>query len=146
MAALEAKRLEATARKVRVFVGFQKNVSKYVRKIREYETSLKTGSFFTLWVSNNDYSSSSLGECFERNSEGLLKNMVIHELALLVTFYGVTVESISTVDVDEGFSSLQTLAGPSGQEFTDLDKVKFTILTKSGTKVGQVSGGACSHL
>ena len=32
-----------------------------------------------------------LGECFERNAEGMLKNMTIHEIALLVSFYDVSV-------------------------------------------------------
>ena len=54
----------------------------------------------------------SLGECLERNAEGMLKNMAIHELALLASFYDVTVENIESVSVDKEFSSLQTLKGP----------------------------------
>ena len=37
---------------------------------------------------------------FERNAEGMLKNMAIHELALLASFYDVTVDNIEDVVVD----------------------------------------------
>merc|ERR1712071_687003 len=89
------------------------------------------------FVSNNTYENNdkSLGECFERNCEGMLKNMAIHELALLVSFYDVSVENIESVEADKEFSSCQTLAGPSGKEWTDFDKIKFTITTKTGKAV-----------
>jgi len=88
-------------------------------------------------VSNNAYENTpaSLGECFERNAEGMLKNMAIHELALLVSFYDVSVDNIESVTADKEYSSLQTLTGPSGKEFTDFDKIKFTVKTKNGNEV-----------
>jgi hypothetical protein len=61
----------------------------------------------------------------------MLKNMAIHELALLVSFFDVTVENIAECIPDKEFSSCQTLKGPSGKEFTDFDKIKFTIKTKT---------------
>merc|ERR1712241_813831 len=61
--------------------------------------------------------------------------MAIHELALLASFYDVTVDNIASVSVDKSFSSLQTLKGPSGKAFTDFDKAKFTIKTKTGKEV-----------
>ena len=111
------------------------NVCKYVRKTREYAETVP-GSHVT-FVSNNAYENTpeSLGECFERNAEGMLKNMAIHELALLVSFYDVSVENIESVTADKEFSSMQTLPGPSGKEFTDFDKIKFTINTKTGKAV-----------
>jgi predicted dehydrogenase len=90
----------------------------------------------------------SLGECFERNAEGMLKNMAIHELALLVSFYDVTVENIESVSADKEFSSMQTLPGPSGKEYTDFDRIKFTIETKTGKRVSVVAdrcGGTDSY-
>merc|ERR1711937_297779 len=84
----------------------------------------------------------SLGECFVRNAEGMLKNMAIHELALLASFYDVTVDNIEEVIADKEFSSLQTLKGPSGEDFTDFDKIKFTIKTKTGKEVS-VSADRC---
>lgn len=111
------------------------NVTKYVSKARAYADSHE-GSHIT-FVSNNAYENTpeSLGECFERNREGMLKNMAIHELALLVSFFDVTVETIEKCEADKAFSSCQTLKGPSGNDFTDFDKIKFTITTKSGKSV-----------
>ena len=108
---------------VTVLMGYNKNVCKFVRKAREYQA--QHGGHIT-FVSNNAYENTpeSLGECFERNREGMLKNMAIHELALLVSFFDVTVENIATCQADKEFSSCQTLKGPSGADFTDFDKIK----------------------
>ena len=125
----------AAAAKVPVCMGYNKNVCKFVSKAREY--AKEHGGTIT-FVSNNTYENTpeSLGECFERNAEGMLKNMAIHELALLVSFYDVTVENIASCVADPTFSSCQTLVGPSsGKEFTDFDKIKFTITTKTGQTV-----------
>jgi len=132
---LEAMRDEAAAAGVEVLMGYNKNVCKYVRKTREFASTVE-GSHVT-FVSNNAYenTAASLGECFERNAEGMLKNMAIHELALLVTFYDVSVDNIESVTADKEFSSMQTLKGPSGKEWTDFDKIKFTIKTKNGKEV-----------
>ena len=88
-------------------------------------------------MSNNTYepTAESLGECIERNTEGILKYMTIHELALLVSFNDVSVENIESVSADKEFSSMQTLKGPSGKEWTDFDKIKVTIKTKTGKSV-----------
>jgi len=106
-----------------------------VSKVREHASTVP-GSHVT-FVTNNTYENTpeSLGECFERNAEGMLKNMAIHELALLVSFYDVTVDNIERVVADKDFSSLQSLRGPSGKDFTDFDKIKFTIKTKTGKEV-----------
>ncbi|KAL7515878.1 hypothetical protein ACHAWX_000951 [Stephanocyclus meneghinianus] len=129
---LEEMMINAEKVGVKVFMGFNKNVSKYVAKTREYE--MKTPGATVIYVHNNNYQASeeSLGECFERNAEGMLKNMAIHELALLVTYYGVAVDNISSVEADMDFSSCKSLTGPSGRAFTDFDKLKFTITTKEG--------------
>lgn len=143
---------------VAVFMGFNKNVSKYVSKTLAYAKS-HPGSD-VIFLHNNNYDESGLNECFERNSEGMLKNMgktscatcmyficrqckltrchrllAIHELALAVTFYGVSVDNIATVVADKDFSQCKTLEGPSGKQFTDFSKLKFTITTKDGNEV-----------
>lgn len=132
---LEVMKGEAADAGVTVLMGYNKNVCKYVSNVRDYAKDLE-GSHVT-FVSNNTYESTpeSLGECFERNAEGMLKNMAIHELALLVSFYDVSVDNIEKVEADKEFSSCQTLAGPSGKEWTDFDKIKFTITTKTGKAV-----------
>jgi predicted dehydrogenase len=142
VAELQAMKDEAEAAGVEVLMGYNKNVCKYVSKTREFAAA-NPGSHVT-FVSNNAYENTpeSLGECFERNAEGMLKNMAIHELALLVSFYDVTVENIESVTADKEFSSMQTLPGPSGKEWTDFDKIKFTIKTKTGNEVS-VSADRC---
>jgi hypothetical protein len=78
----------------------------------------------------------------------MLKNMAIHELALLVSFYDVSVDNIAEASADKDFSSMQTLKGPSGKDFTDFDKIKFTIKTKTGNTVSVAAdrcGGTDSY-
>lgn len=145
---LEQMKKEADEAGVEVLMGYNKNVCKYVRKTREFAETLP-GSHVT-FVSNNAYENTaeSLGECFERNAEGMLKNMAIHELALLVSFYDVSVDNIAEVIADKEFSSMQTLKGPSGKDFTDFDKIKFTIKTKNGNEVSVAAdrcGGTDSY-
>jgi len=135
VAELQTMKEQAKEANVKVLMGYNKNVCKFVRKAREFAAE-NAGSHIT-FVSNNTYENTpeSLGECFERNAEGMLKNMAIHELALLASFFDVTVENIAEGTADKAFSSCQTLKGPSGKEWTDFDKIKFTIKTKSGKEV-----------
>lgn len=135
VAELEAMKNEAANKDVTVLMGYNKNVCKYVSKTRDFAASCDDGH--VTFVSNNTYepTAESLGECFERNAEGMLKNMAIHELALLVSFYDVSVDNIESVVADKDFSSMQTLKGPSGKDWTDFDKIKFTIKTKTGKSV-----------
>ena len=119
---------------VDVFMGFNKNVSKFVTKSREYVDAHPNTR--VVFLHNNNYKREDLGECFERNSEGMLKNMAIHELALAVTFYGVAVDRIAAVEADRDYSSCVTLTGPSGKSsFTDFSRLKFTIRTRDGAEV-----------
>jgi len=135
VAELEAMKAEAATAGVAVLMGYNKNVCKFVRMAREV-AAVTEGAHVT-FVSNNTYENTpeSLGECFERNAEGMLKNMAIHELALLVSFYDVSVDTIASVKADKDFSSCQTLVGPSGKAWTDFDKIKFTITTTTGKAV-----------
>lgn len=132
VAELETMRNKAKEQGVKVFMGFNKNVSSYLVKSRAFAAASDKNCDIT-FLHNNNYKPEELPECFERNAEGMLKNMAIHELALLVTYYGVTVETIAEVIADKEYSSCQTLKGPSSQkDFTDFDKLKFKIVTKSG--------------
>ena len=133
---LELELMQTKAREsgVTVYMGFNKNVSKYVTKTRAYAKN-HLGNNVVTFLHNNNYDESDLDECFERNSEGILKNMAIHEIAIAVSFHGVTADNILTVVADEDFSKCLTLQGPSGQMYTDFSKLKFTILTKYGDTV-----------
>jgi len=122
----------AKSKGVPVYMGYNKNVTPYVLKALEYQ---KANGGAVEFVHNNAYKEEELGECFERNAEGMLKNMAIHELALLATYFGVTVDNIASVSPDVAFSNCLTLAGPSGKDFTDFAKVGFTVTTKDGKSV-----------
>jgi predicted dehydrogenase len=137
VAELEQMRTEATSAGAKVFMGFNKNVSSYLTRSREFADKFD-GKCDITFLHNNNYKNeeAELAECFERNAEGMLKNMAIHELAILVTYYGVTVDTIEKAEADKEFSSCKTLKGPaSGKDFTDFDKLKFKIVTKSGSEV-----------
>jgi len=136
----------AASKGVPVYMGYNKNVTPYVKKALEFEGQTPGAS--TTFVHLNAYKTEELGECFERNSEGMLKNMAIHELALLATYYDVTVENIKSVTADSEYSELLTLTGPSGKEFTDFAKIGFTLETHTGKTVtvkadrcGSTTGG-----
>jgi len=141
VAELEEMREYAKSKGVPVYMGYNKNVAKYVRDALEFEQ--KTPGAATTFIHNNAYKEEELPECFERNAEGMLKNMAIHELALLATFYGVTVENIESVTPDTEYTSLKTLTGPSGKEFTDFAKVGFTVVTKNPPKSVTVKADRC---
>ena len=96
------------------------------------------GGGHNIVVRNNAY------ENTQRNVEGMLKNMAIHDLALLVSFYDASMDNIESVTADKEFSSLQTLKGPSGKEWTDFDKIKLIIKTKTGTEVS-VAADRCGR-
>jgi len=142
VAELEGMRDRAKDAGVTVLMGFNKNVSRYLTRTRALAAE-NPGSDVT-FLHNNAYENKeeALGECFERNAEGMLKNMAIHELAILVTYYGVTVDSIAEVKADADYSSCRTLRGPSGEDFTDFDRLKFTITTKAG-KRASVAADRC---
>jgi predicted dehydrogenase len=139
---LETMRDQAVAGGVTVHLGFNKNVSSYLTHTRafveQYEQDGNGKKCDITFLHNNNYRNveDDLAECFERNAEGILKNMAIHELAILVTYYGVSVDTIATVQADKAYSSLKTLIGPSsGKQFTDFDKIKFKIVTKAGIEI-----------
>jgi predicted dehydrogenase len=135
VAELEVMKASATVTGVDTFVGFNKNVSAYLQRTRQCAQSQPSNEVNVTFLHNNNYSVEDLPECFERNAEGMLKNMAIHELAILCTYYGVTVSDIQSVVADLEFSSCRTLTGPTtGESFTDFDKIKFEITTKAGTK------------
>ena len=127
-------------------------MTKYVTDALAAEKSLGAGAT-TAFYHNNAYQKHELGECFERNAEGMLKNMAVHELALLVTYYGVKGDNIASIDVDKKYSSCQTLrGGDTGAPFTDFDAIGFTVTTTEGKTVsvyadrcGDAGGGGYSE-
>lgn len=142
---LEEMAAKAKASGVETFMGFNKNVTAYVTKGLDAFKNISKEKEFVL-VHHNAYKEEELGECFERNAEGLLKNMAIHELALLVTFFDANVSTLKDVVADKTYSKLETKVGPSsGKEFTDFSRIGFTITTTAGTKL-TVKADRCGGL
>mmetsp|Transcript_23927 Transcript_23927/g.62385 ORF Transcript_23927/g.62385 Transcript_23927/m.62385 type:complete len:396 (-) Transcript_23927:75-1262(-) len=139
---LEAMAAEAKAANVPVFMGFIKNISPYFTEALEVAHN-NPGALVTL-TSRNDYAKEDLAECFERNAEGLLKNMAIHEIALACQFWGMRADNV--VDVicnpkggkDSPGCDMRTLGGK-----TDFASVDITLVNSSGTKV-RISADRCS--
>ena len=133
---VEMKEL-ADDKNVKVYIGYNKNVTPYVKKALALAETMD-GSHVT-FQHNNSYKESELQECFSRNAEGMLKNMAIHELALLVTFFGVTVDTIQEFKVIKEDSDQLTVLDPktesssNPQYLTDFSKIAFQVTTKSGT-------------
>jgi len=124
----------AQAKGVRVVMGYNKNLSKYVAQARKMAEGMP-GAEVTL-VHHNAYKEEELDECFERNREGILKNMMIHELVLLCSFFGMTADTVAEVSVDAARTLRETRRGPqTGAEITDFRHVWLTLVSKTGTKV-----------
>jgi len=148
---LESMTAFAKSKNVPVFMGYNKNVTPYVTAALAAEKAAGEGAS-TKFFHNNAYQKDELPECFERNAEGMLKNMAVHELALLVTYYGVRGDNIAKCEPDMEYSSCQTLVGPGGSDFTDFDKIGFTVTTTEGKTVsvyadrcGDAGGGGFSE-
>ena len=85
----------------------------------------------------------------------MLKNMAIHELALLATYWGVTVDTIESVTPDADFSRCLTLKGPSGETFTDFSKAgcvnydvtgcEGAVTTDFGALLAKLEGKNCDY-
>jgi len=67
----------------------------------------------------------------------MLKNMAVHELAILVTFYGVTSTNIVSVVPDKKYSSCQVRA-QGGSFFFPMNEAKFGLIRKK-MEIGGVS-------
>jgi predicted dehydrogenase len=137
---LEEMAAYARSKGVPVFMGYNRNFSKYVRQAHDYAAkNPSTNATFTLSRKDTFNTSEALDECFERNAEGMMKNMMCHELVVLLTYYGLTVDGIKTVIPDQEYTHSETRVG-----FTDFSRVGFTIITKEGRKFklcGDRSGG-----
>lgn len=121
-----------------VYMGYNKNVAKYVGEVLAREAR-HPGSV-TRFVHNNMYTPETLDGCFTSNSEGMLKNMAIHELMIANTFYDVTVENLKEVCTDTSYSVAEVRCG-----LKDFSKVRFTLTTREGKSV-QIQADRCGGI
>lgn len=137
---LEEMNALAESKKIKAYIGYNKNVTSYVQKAVELSRKVENSHVF--FCHNNSYSQADLPEVFSRNPEGLLKNMCIHELAVLVTFFGVTVDTIAKFEVNTRkiFTEKITCwkpgtSMPNPEYITDFSRCAFLIKTKTGKEV-----------
>lgn len=137
---LQAMSDYAKSKDVKVYLGYNKNVTPYVQKALKLSKTLDDAHI--TFCHNNSYSVNDLNECFSRNSEGMMKNMAIHELALLVTFFGVTTDTISELKINKNKLFTQKLTVwvpgttvPNEKYISDFSRVGFKASTKSGKAV-----------
>ena len=128
VAELEAMRRLAAEAGVLVYMGYNKNVTQYVSSALEFEARTP-GAEVTL-IHHNAFKREELEECFSRNREGMLKNMLVHELALLVTYFEVTCESVVSLNAIREECEVLTLGG-----FTDFVSLAFTVSTRQGRRL-----------
>jgi NAD(P)-dependent dehydrogenase (short-subunit alcohol dehydrogenase family)/predicted dehydrogenase len=128
VADLEAMESYAQAKGVSVFMGFNRNFSKYVRQAHDF-MSKEGGAKASMKLHRLDCfnTEEALDECFERNAEGMMKNMMCHELMVLITYYGLTVDSIKKVEADRSYTVSEVRCGHK-----DFSRVKFTLTLTSG--------------
>eukprot|EP00419_Tripos_fusus_P001680 CAMPEP_0172688484 /NCGR_PEP_ID=MMETSP1074-20121228/22449_1 /TAXON_ID=2916 /ORGANISM="Ceratium fusus, Strain PA161109" /LENGTH=359 /DNA_ID=CAMNT_0013508129 /DNA_START=61 /DNA_END=1140 /DNA_ORIENTATION=- len=119
--------LELTKSKgVVVFMGYNRNFSKYILQANAHLATAAPGS--TLTLGRNDcFTAEMLDECFERNAEGMIKNQMVHEIVTMITYHGLTADSIAEVVADPAHTVLETRKG-----IEDFSKMRCTIKTKSG--------------
>lgn len=142
---LEAMAELAREKGVRVGMGFNKNFARYVRSALDEAANLKgdKGTVTTRLIHCNPYTEDTLPECLERNPEGMLRNMMIHEFALLCTFYGVSTKTVKEVRALPEFTKHRELVGPqSGKTFADFTRIGYTIVLTDGSGVS-VCGDRC---
>lgn len=130
----------AKSKGVKVYLGYNKNVTPYVQKALKLSKTIENSTI--TFCHNNSYKTNELNECFSRNSEGMLKNMAIHELALLVSFFGVTVDTVDKFSLNTSTLFTEKLSVwvpgtvvPDDKYISDFSRLGFAVTTKSGSSV-----------
>ncbi|CAK0873098.1 unnamed protein product [Prorocentrum cordatum] len=130
VADLEEMTKYAKDKGVPVFMGFNRNFSKYVRLAQDFYTTAPASASLTIGRNDMFNSPEAMDECFERNAEGMMKNMMIHELVVLISYFGLTVDAIDAVVQDKVYTTIETRKGSA-----HFSKVGFTLKLKSGREI-----------
>merc|ERR1719326_2777940 len=138
-AELESMQNYAQSKGVSVFMGFNRNFSKYVKSACELVSRDPLNACLRLARFDCFNSNEALDECFVRNAEGMVKNMMCHELMVLITYYGLTANNIQKIVVDKKETVSDVRSG-----VRDYSRVNFKIVLKSGQEFvlfGDRTGG-----
>merc|ERR1719201_706512 len=121
-------------------MGFNRNFSKYVQEALGVFNRQGAGKASMTLARKDTFSSEeAIDECFERNAEGMMKNMLCHELMVLISYFGLTVDSIREVVADRSYTVSEVRRG-----HRDFTRIRFTLILKSGqefTVAGDRRGG-----
>ena len=126
----------ASVRGVQVYMGYHKTCSPYIEQAVELSQSVPKSHVF--FCHNENRLKKDLHRVISRHPEGMIRSMVSQELAVLVTRFGVTTDSVKTfkVNTNKLFSEKQTFCNSAnGSELTDFSRVAFKIITKKGRSV-----------
>ena len=134
---LEDMKTLAERRGVAVYIGYDKNVSPYVQNAVKLSRQVDDSHVF--WCHNDPYTEENLPAVFAQNPEGLMKSMAIHELAILVTYFNVSVDNIFrfTVNTKEKMTKRVTVRKPGSPtiSMTDFSRAAFKIRTNDDVSV-----------
>lgn len=131
----------AKEKQVRVFMGFNRNFSAYVKDLALNTPKNADPATLHVTLGRRDIfnTEESLDECFERNAEGLLANMLCHEVMALMTHFGLKASNIKDIQVDSDFCKREIRRG-----VTDFTQASFTFTLLNGLRLtvwGSRSGG-----
>lgn len=127
VAELEQMDIYSKANGCAVSMGFNRNYSKYVIAARDYFATAPEGAALTIGRNDAFNTPEALDECFERNAEGMMKNMMIHELVALISHFGVRVADVKEVSKDKKYTCQEMRKG-----MADFSKVGFTLIMRDG--------------
>lgn len=124
-AALREMAATAASRAVPVLVGYNKNVSGYMRQAGDWLAARPAASPRIVLEHFNDFAPGEELRQFLRGpgSEGMLHNMLCHELALATSLFGVAVDRVRELTLDREASDLVDL----GDGHTDWSRVAFCL-------------------
>lgn len=132
---MERMRALASAKGVRVYLGYNKNMGSYITKTLAAEkcaqAALSQGQRVRMaLVHMNAFGDMPLEELFKWNPEGMLRNQCCHEVALAITFWGLTAENISSVSVNKEKTNLSSAGG-----LEDFTQLSFVVETTHGQSI-----------
>jgi predicted dehydrogenase len=120
-------------------MGFNRNFSKYVLLAKDFLPQAPAEAVITAGRTDYFQTPEMMDECFERNAEGMLKNMMIHEIVVLVSHFGLRADEIEEIVCDKKYTCHEIRKG-----FADFSKMGCTLRMKDGRNFvlwGSRSGG-----
>ena len=126
----------ANVRGVQVFMGYQRACSPYIEKAVAFSKSIPKCHVF--FCHNENYFKEDLHRVLNRHPEGMIRSTASQDLAVLVTQFGVTTDTVKAFkcNTNQLFSEKQIFCNrANGDEVSDFSRVAFKITTTTGRNV-----------